>query len=155
MSNKERVEIFTDGACQGNPGPGGWGVLLRFGSTEKTLQGAEDHTTNNRMELMAAIMGLRALQRSCKVRLVTDSIYVQKGITEWMSQWRKRNWRTSDNKPVKNQDLWEQLNALVALHEIEWEWVKGHSGHLENDQVDLLARGAIIQLLNSKSNSKG
>jgi ribonuclease HI len=146
MSKTDRVEIFTDGACSGNPGPGGWGVLLRFGETEKTLNGAEDHTTNNRMELMAAIMGLKALQRPCKVRLVTDSIYVKKGITEWMTQWRKKNWRTADNKPVKNQDLWEQLNGLVAEHDIEWEWVKGHSGHVENDLADELAREAIIKL---------
>lgn len=146
MSKTDRVEIFTDGACSGNPGPGGWGVLLRFGETEKTLNGAEDHTTNNRMELMAAIMGLKALQRPCKVRLVTDSIYVKKGITEWMTQWRKKNWRTADNKPVKNQDLWEQLNELVAEHDIEWEWVKGHSGHFENDLADELAREAIIKL---------
>lgn len=153
MSKTDRVEIFTDGACSGNPGPGGWGVLLRFGETEKTLNGAEDHTTNNRMELMAAIMGLKALQRPCKVRLVTDSIYVKKGITEWMTQWRKKNWRTADNKPVKNQDLWEQLNELVAEHDIEWEWVKGHSGHVENDLADELAREAIIKLrlLNEKS----
>lgn len=150
MSKTDRVEIFTDGACQGNPGPGGWGVLLRLGEMEKTLNGAEDHTTNNRMELMAAIMGLKALQRPCKVRLVTDSIYVKKGITEWMSAWRKKNWRTADNKPVKNQDLWEQLNELVAQHEIDWEWVKGHSGHVENDKADELAREAIVKLLTSK-----
>lgn len=146
MSKTDRVEIFTDGACSGNPGPGGWGVLLRFGEIEKTLNGAEDHTTNNRMELMAAIMGLKALQRPCKVRLVTDSNYVKKGITEWMTQWRKKNWRTADNKPVKNQDLWEQLNELVVEHDIEWEWVKGHSGHAENELADELAREAIIKL---------
>lgn len=150
MSKTDRVEIFTDGACSGNPGPGGWGVLLRFGDLEKTLNGAEDHTTNNRMELMAAIMGLKALQRPCKVRLVTDSVYVKKGITEWMASWIKKNWRTADNKPVKNQDLWEQLNELASQHDIDWEWVKGHSGHAENDKADELAREAIVKLLTSK-----
>lgn len=145
-----QVEIFTDGACSGNPGPGGWGVLLRYGETVRTLSGAEKHTTNNRMELMAAIMGLKALQRPCRVLLVTDSNYVRQGITQWLAQWRQRGWRTADNKPVKNQDLWEILSVLAQEHEIEWQWVKGHSGHPENDQVDALAREAIIKLRSSE-----
>lgn len=146
MTQSRCVEIFTDGACQGNPGPGGWGVLLRYGETVKTLSGAEKHTTNNRMELMAAIMGLEALQRSCRVKMVTDSIYVKKGITEWLPKWRQKNWRTADNKPVKNQDLWERLSELVEKHHIEWEWVKGHSGHIENEMADELARDAIEKI---------
>lgn len=150
MSSQTQVEIYTDGACQGNPGPGGWGVLLRYGDHNKTLSGAEAHTTNNRMELMAAIMGLKALQRPCHVKVVTDSNYVKKGITEWLIQWKKKGWRTSDNKPVKNQDLWVELSELVSKHEVEWEWVKGHSGHIENEQADLLAREAIVKLLMSE-----
>jgi ribonuclease HI len=149
----EKVEIFTDGACSGNPGPGGWGVLLRQGQREKTLNGAEYDTTNNRMELMAAIMGLRALKRSCHVILTTDSVYVKKGITEWMIAWKKRNWRTADNKPVKNQDLWEALDEEVKRHHVEWHWVKGHSGHAENDLADELARAAIIALGTKRENS--
>lgn len=140
------VEIFTDGACSGNPGPGGWAALLRYGEKVRTLTGAETHTTNNRMELMAAIMGLKALQRSCQVRLVTDSHYVKKGITEWLPVWQKKGWRTADNKPVKNQDLWEMLSELTAQHKIQWEWVKGHSGHIENEEVDRLAREAITKI---------
>lgn len=145
MSNIQ-VEMYTDGACSGNPGPGGWGVLLRYGDHEKTLSGAEPNTTNNRMELMATIMGLRALQRDCKVVLVTDSQYVKKGITEWLENWKRKGWRTADNKPVKNQDLWEQLEYEVKRHNVEWRWVKGHSGHPENEQADLLAREAIISM---------
>lgn len=146
MTELRFVEIFTDGACQGNPGPGGWGVLLRCGKTEKTLSGAEAHTTNNRMELMAAIMGLSALQRSCHVKIVTDSNYVKMGITQWLPKWRQKGWRTADNKPVKNQDLWETLSELAEKHEVEWEWVKGHSGHIENEIADELAREAIERL---------
>lgn len=146
MTQIEKVEMFTDGACSGNPGPGGWGVLLRQGKHEKTLSGAEPETTNNRMELMAAIMGLRAIKRGCHVILTTDSEYVKKGITEWLQGWKKKNWRTAANKPVKNQDLWEALDIEVQRHQIEWHWVKGHSGHAENDLVDELAREAIIAL---------
>jgi len=147
MTKNSKVEIYTDGACSGNPGPGGWGVLLRYAQHEKTLSGAELNTTNNRMELMAAIMGLRSLQRECAVILITDSQYVKKGITEWLPGWKQKGWRTSANKPVKNQDLWEQLDYEVSRHEVEWQWVKGHSGHPENDQVDLLAREAIILMM--------
>lgn len=146
MTQSRCVEIFTDGACQGNPGPGGWGVLLRYGDTVKTLSGAESYTTNNRMELMAAIMGLEALQRGCRVKIVTDSNYVKRGITEWLPRWRQKGWRTADNKPVKNQDLWEHLSELVEKHQIEWEWVKGHSGHVENEMADELAREAIEKI---------
>ncbi|MCS5711706.1 ribonuclease HI [Candidatus Berkiella aquae] len=146
MTQIDKVELFTDGACSGNPGPGGWGVLLRQGQHEKTLSGAEKETTNNRMELMAAIMGLRALKRPCHVVLTTDSEYVKKGITEWMISWKKRQWRTANNKPVKNQDLWVELDNEVKRHQVEWHWVKGHSGHDENERVDELAREAIIAL---------
>ncbi len=140
------VEMFTDGACSGNPGPGGWGVVLRYGENERTLNGGESSTTNNRMELMAAIMGLRALTRSCIVDLTTDSEYVKKGITEWLSSWKKRGWKTSNNKPVKNQDLWEELDIEVQRHQVRWHWVKGHSGHPENERADELAREAITAL---------
>jgi ribonuclease HI len=145
---QKKVELYTDGACQGNPGPGGWGVLLRYGKHEKTLSGAEALTTNNRMELMAAIMGLRAIQRSCPVLLVTDSEYVKNGITQWLPNWKRKGWRTAANKPVKNQDLWELLEIEIQRHEIEWQWVKGHSGHPENEQADLIAREAITTLKN-------
>jgi len=145
---KNIVEVFTDGACRGNPGPGGWGVLLRYNETEKTLSGAEHDTTNNRMELMAAIKGLNAITRPCVVVLVTDSIYVKKGITEWLPNWRKKNWRGANNKPIKNVDLWQQLEAAVGRHhDIDWQWVKGHSGHPENERADLLATSAIDELL--------
>lgn len=147
MTTTQKVELYTDGACQGNPGPGGWGALLRYGKHEKTLSGAEAMTTNNRMELMAAIMGLRAIQRSCEVVLVTDSEYVKNGITQWLPNWKKRGWRNAANKPVKNQDLWEQLEKEIENHQIEWQWVKGHSGHPENERADLLAREAIVNLL--------
>ena len=141
------VELFTDGACRGNPGPGGWGVLLRYNDTEKELSGAERDTTNNRMELMAAIMGLEALTRPCAVRLTTDSKYVMHGITEWLPQWKKRNWKTAAKKPVKNIDLWQRLDAVVNKHQISWHWVKGHSGHDENERVDELANRAIDTML--------
>ena len=133
------VEIFTDGACRGNPGPGGWGALLRYGDNERTLCGGEHETTNNRMELMAVIQGLSALQRACEVTLTSDSTYVLKGIQEWMPNWKKRGWKTASKKPVKNVDLWQQLDQLVALHTIDWQWVKGHSGHTENEIADQLA----------------
>jgi ribonuclease HI len=134
-----RVEIFTDGACKGNPGPGGWGVVLRFGVHVKELHGGEPATTNNRMELTAVIEGLSALTRRCSVELSTDSQYVQKGISVWIHDWKRRDWRTADKKPVKNVDLWQRLDALAAQHEIEWKWVKGHAGHPENERADELA----------------
>lgn len=141
-----RVEIFTDGACRGNPGPGGWGALLRANGTEKRLYGGEAETTNNRMELQAAIEGLRALKRRSHVILTTDSQYVRKGITEWIANWKRRDWRTADKKPVKNRDLWQQLEALTQQHDVEWHWVKGHSGHRENEIADQLANTAIDEL---------
>lgn len=140
------VEIYTDGACRGNPGPGGWGVLLRYGDREKELSGADPDTTNNRMELMAAIQGLESLKRPCSVCLYTDSTYVKNGISEWLPQWRRRNWRTASKKPVKNADLWQRLERATEMHDIEWVWVRGHSGHVENERVDLLAREAIDRL---------
>jgi len=143
----EVVEIFTDGACRGNPGPGGWGVIMRYNDTEKELYGAEIDTTNNRMELMAAIMALGALTRPCRVRLTTDSVYVKSGITEWLPGWKRKNWMTAAKKPVKNVDLWQQLDKATLPHQIEWQWVKGHSGHRENDRADELANLAIDTLL--------
>ena len=140
------VEIFTDGACRGNPGPGGWGALLRYGDNERTLCGGEHETTNNRMELMAVIQGLSALQRACEVTLTSDSTYVLKGIQEWLPNWKKRGWKTASKKPVKNVDLWQQLDQLVALHTIDWQWVKGHSGHTENEIADQLANRGIDEL---------
>jgi ribonuclease HI len=142
----DEVEVFTDGACKGNPGPGGWGAILRTRGQERELFGGEAHTTNNRMELQAAIEGLRALRRSCKVRLVTDSEYVKRGMTEWIGNWRRRGWRTADGKAVKNADLWQQLDALVAQHEVSFEWVRGHSGHPENERADALANRGIAAL---------
>lgn len=141
------VDIFTDGACRGNPGPGGWGVLLRFGEHEKELFGGEKETTNNRMELMAAIQGLEALKNRCSVKLTTDSVYVKSGINEWMPNWKKRNWKTASNKPVKNVDLWQRLDAACQPHDIEWFWVKGHSGHVENERVDALANRGVDDIL--------
>lgn len=142
----QKVEAFTDGACRGNPGPGGWGVLLRYGGHEKRLHGGEAHTTNNRMELMAAIMALESLTRRCAVTLTTDSTYVKNGITEWLPQWKKRGWKTADKKPVKNADLWERLERAASKHEVKWEWVRGHSGHSENEIVDELANKGIDEL---------
>ena len=142
----KKVELFTDGACRGNPGPGGWGVFMRYGTIEKELFGGEAHTTNNRMELMAAIQGLRALTRDCEVEITTDSQYVRNGITKWLADWKKRNWKTADKKSVKNQDLWEQLDIEVARHRITWHWVKGHSGHAENEIADVLANRGIDSL---------
>jgi ribonuclease HI len=135
--------IYTDGACSGNPGPGGWGALLRYGAVEKELSGGEPLTTNNRMELMAAIVALEALTRPTTVKLHTDSQYVKNGITEWVAQWKRRGWRTADKKPVKNSDLWQRLEKAEAPHSVEWLWVKGHAGHVENERADLLARSAI------------
>jgi ribonuclease HI len=140
------VEAFTDGACRGNPGPGGWGVLLRYGETEKEFYGGEQNTTNNRMELMAAIMALESLKRDCKVRLTTDSEYVKNGITQWMQKWKQNGWRTANRKPVKNMDLWQRLDAAVGQHQVEWHWVRGHSGHDENERADQLANRGIDEL---------
>ncbi|HVO46085.1 MAG TPA: ribonuclease HI [Steroidobacteraceae bacterium] len=141
------VEIWTDGACRGNPGPGGWAATLSFGGTEKELSGAERQTTNNRMELTAVIRALEALKRPVNARIYTDSEYVRRGILEWIGNWKARGWRTADRKPVKNQDLWERLDALAAAHRIEWHWVKGHSGVPGNERVDRLANQAIDALL--------
>lgn len=140
------VEIFTDGACRGNPGPGGWGAVMRYRGHEKTLHGGEAQTTNNRMELMAAIKALETLTRPCRVRLTTDSQYVMKGITEWMANWKKRGWKTSGKQPVKNVDLWQRLDQALAPHQVEWEWVRGHTGHPENEQADQLANKGIDEL---------
>ena len=137
-----RVEVFTDGACLGNPGPGGWAALLRHGHNERELSGAEAHTTNNRMELMAAIAGLEALQRRCEVVLTTDSQYVMRGVEEWMPRWIAKSWRTASGDPIKNRDLWERLAVAVAAHAVRWSWVRGHAGHAENERVDALARAA-------------
>ena len=134
------VELFADGACLGNPGAGGWAALLRFNGTDKEIFGGEALTTNNRMELMAVIAGLKSLTRPCRVAVTTDSQYVQKGITEWIHSWKKRGWRTADKKPVKNVDLWQVLDEARAVHHVTWHWVKGHSGHIENERVDELAR---------------
>jgi ribonuclease HI len=141
--SSEVVEIYADGACKGNPGPGGWGVLLRAGGAEKELFGGERETTNNRMELTAVIRALEALKRRCKVRLYTDSQYVQKGISQWIHDWKRRGWRTADKKPVKNEDLWRRLDELAGGHDIEWHWVRGHAGHPENERADALANRAI------------
>ncbi|EKD71944.1 MAG: RNase H [uncultured bacterium] len=143
----KHVLIFTDGACRGNPGPGGWGALLRYGKTEKILSGAEIDTTNNRMELMAAIQALAGLRVKCKVDLYTDSKYVQKGITEWLANWKKRGWKKADRQLVKNADLWQALDELAIKHHVSWHWIKGHSGHIENDLVDAVANRAIDELL--------
>lgn len=140
------IQIFTDGACRGNPGPGGWGVILRSGSHEKELYGGEQSTTNNRMELRAAIEGLAALKRSSRVMVTTDSQYVRQGITQWIEGWKRNQWRTSAKKPVKNQDLWQLLDELTSRHEVTWEWVKGHSGHPDNELADALANRGIDEL---------
>ncbi len=140
----DTVDIFTDGACSGNPGPGGWGAILRYKGHEKEFSGAEPHTTNNRMEMMAAIAALEALTRPSHVRLHTDSQYLHDGITRYLRQWKARGWKTADKKPVKNIDLWQRLEAALARHTVEWRWVRGHSGHPENERADRLARQAII-----------
>jgi len=151
VSDRSEVEIFTDGACSGNPGPGGWGAILRIktaegGNRERELAGGDPATTNNRMELMAAIQGLEALKRPCRVRLFTDSIYVRDGVTKWIHGWKKNGWRTADKKPVKNVELWQRLDAARAPHQVDWIWVKGHSGHAENERADQLARDEIQKL---------
>lgn len=138
----KHVQIHTDGACIGNPGPGGWGALLRHGQVERELSGSDPDTTNNRMELLAAIMALEALDRPCEVELHTDSQYVQKGIGEWLPNWLRRNWKTAGGDPVKNQDLWLRLLEASSRHQVKWHWVKGHAGHVENERVDVLARAA-------------
>lgn len=138
----DHVEIFTDGACSGNPGPGGWGVVLRAKNTEKELSGAEKDTTNNRMEMMAVIGGLEALKRPCRVTITTDSQYVMKGMTEWLPGWKARNWRTASKQPVKNADLWQRLEKAIEKHQVDWQWVRGHSGHAENERADQLAVAA-------------
>lgn len=143
----KKVEIYTDGACRGNPGPGGWAALLRYGKHEKTISGAEILTTNNRMELLAAIKSLASLREDCQINIHTDSQYVQRGVTEWLNNWKKRNWKKADNKPVKNADLWSELDDQLQKHQVKWHWVKGHSGHKENDLVDDLANKAIDKLL--------
>jgi ribonuclease HI len=140
------VEIFTDGACRGNPGPGGWGALLRYQGKERELFGGEAHTTNNRMELRAAIEGLRALKESCTVTVTTDSVYVKNGITTWLEGWKKKNWKTAARKPVKNVDLWQELDEENQRHQVVWHWVKGHSGHRENEIADQLANRGIDEL---------
>jgi ribonuclease HI len=138
-----RIDIFTDGACSGNPGPGGWGAILRSGTHEKELSGGEGATTNNRMELTAVIKGLEALKKSSPVKIHTDSRYVMDGATKWLKRWKANSWKTADKKPVKNDDLWRTLDALLAYHTVSWTWVEGHSGHPENERADALARGAI------------
>lgn len=140
------VEIWTDGACSGNPGPGGWGAILRFAGKERELSGAEALTTNNRMELKAAIEALAALKRPCRVVLTTDSQYVREGITKWIHGWKRNGWKTADKKPVKNVELWQALDEGVKRHQVEWRWIKGHAGHAENERADELARAAIADL---------
>jgi len=142
----EAVEIFTDGACLGNPGPGGWAALLRRGATEKEISGGEAATTNNRMELTAAIMALEALKRPCRVTLYADSRYVIDGVTKWLRSWKARGWKTADRKPVANVDLWQRFETAAAPHEIDWQWVRGHDGHVENERVDQLARAAATEI---------
>ena len=144
------VEIFTDGACRGNPGPGGWAALLRQGAHERLVSGAAADTTNNRMELMAAIEGLAALRRPSQVSLTTDSQYVRQGVTSWIAGWKRNGWRTANKAPVKNRDLWERLDALAAGHQVQWHWVRGHSGHPENERVDAAANSAIDILLGDR-----
>lgn len=140
------VEIYTDGACKGNPGPGGWGALLCYKGVEKEMFGGEQDTTNNRMELLAVIKALQAMKKSARIRVSTDSQYVQKGITEWIDNWKRRGWKTAAKKPVKNADLWKELDQEVAKHEIDWVWVKGHNGHPENERADELANQGVLSL---------
>ena len=140
---ENKIEIYADGACKGNPGPGGWGVLLRAGGREKEMHGGEAQTTNNRMELTAVIEGLLALKEPSEVRVYTDSQYVQKGISEWIHNWKRRSWRTADKKPVKNEDLWRRLDEVAGRHRVQWFWVKGHAGHPENERADALANKGI------------
>jgi ribonuclease HI len=145
------VQVFTDGACSGNPGPGGWGAIIRYGKREKELTGGEALTTNNRMELMAAISALEALTRSCSVDLYTDSNYLRDGITKWIHTWRRNGWRTSDKKPVKNAELWQRLDRALGKHRIQWHWVRGHAGHAENERADALAREGMAPFKKQRS----
>ena len=147
-TKRAQVSLWTDGACSGNPGPGGWGVLLRYGAHEKELFGGVPDTTNNRMEMMAVIEGLNALNQTCQVHIFTDSTYVLKGMTEWIVGWRKRGWKTAAGKPVKNADLWQALETAIGEHEVEWTWVKGHAGHEENERADELARRGVDEVRN-------
>jgi len=142
-SADQTVVVFADGACKGNPGPGGWGAILRMGDREKEIYGGEPATTNNRMELTAVIRALEALKRRCRVKVYTDSQYVQKGVSEWLAQWKRRGWRTADRKPVKNEDLWRRLDELASGHEVRWHWVRGHAGHPENERADALANRGV------------
>jgi ribonuclease HI len=151
VTDTQRVRAFTDGACSGNPGPGGWGAILQFGDHEKELQGGEPHTTNNRMELMAAIAAIEALKRRCAIDLHTDSKYVHDGISKWIRGWKRNGWKTADKKPVKNMDLWQRLDAAVAQHDVHWHWVKGHAGHPLNERADALARRGITELRAAKA----
>ena len=146
MAALKHIEAFTDGACRGNPGPGGWGVLLRYQGKEKSLHGGEGNTTNNRMELLAAIKALQSLKEPCSVTLTTDSQYVRQGITEWLERWKKNGWRTANKKAVKNADLWQQLDDAASRHQVEWLWVRGHDGHRENEIADQLANLGIDEL---------
>ena len=156
MVELSEVEIFTDGACRGNPGPGGWAAILRYRGVEKELTGYEADTTNNRMEMMAAIAGLEALKRRCRVRLYSDSQYLRDGITKWIANWKQRGWRTTDKQPVKNIDLWQRLDAASARHVVSWQWVRGHAGHPENERADALARARITEAdRDSQSSSAG
>ena len=150
LEKSEIVSVYADGACKGNPGPGGWGVLIRMGEHSKELCGGELMTTNNRMELTAVIRALEALKRTCQLKIYTDSVYVQKGMTEWLVSWKARGWRTSDKKPVKNDDLWKQLDGLAQPHEIEWIWVKGHAGHEGNERADALANEGVAKVLQAQ-----
>ena len=145
MPELSDVEVFTDGACRGNPGPGGWAAILRYGGTERELGGFAPDTTNNRMEMTAAIAALEALKRPCRVRLYSDSQYLREGITKWINNWKRRGWRTADKQPVKNIDLWQRLDAAAARHDVTWIWVRGHSGHPENERADALARAHIAE----------
>lgn len=149
----KKVEIFTDGACRGNPGPGGWGALLRYGETERELYGGEAATTNNRMELTAAIRALSVLRESCRVDLYTDSQYLRDGVTRWLENWKKRGWRTADRKPVKNIELWQALDREAQRHQVQWHWVRGHSGHAENERADQLANRGIDETMLSPGNT--
>lgn len=150
----KNIEIFTDGACRGNPGPGGWGVLLRAGEHQKELHGGELETTNNRMEMTAVIEALKCIKQPAKLKITTDSKYVIQGVEEWLAQWKKRGWRTASKKPVKNVDLWQTLDQLVSQHQISWQWVKGHSGHLENERVDELANQGVDEVLQQQAVSR-
>ena len=153
MPEPSAVEIFTDGACRGNPGPGGWAAILRYRGVEKELTGYDPDTTNNRMEMMAAIGGLEALKRPCRVRLYSDSQYLRDGITKWINGWKRRGWRTADKQPVKNVDLWQRLDAASARHVVTWEWVRGHAGHPENERADALARARIAEAAGSSDSA--